>query len=68
MSTLVSQMTKEELIQIIESAVERKLIELLAEGELKSEVHDRLIRQREMVAQGERGRTFQDIVQELDLG
>ena len=69
MDTLVSQMTKEELVQIIESAIERKLLELFDDTtELKAEVKDRLIYQKELVAQGERGHAFDDIVQQLDLG
>ena len=38
METLVAQMTKEELVQIIEAAIERKLLELFDdfdEAELK---------------------------------
>ncbi|HRV92141.1 MAG TPA: hypothetical protein P5526_08260 [Anaerolineae bacterium] len=71
MTTLVAQMTKEELIQIIESVIERKLLELfddLDDTELKQEVRDRLLRQQEKVAQGERGHAFDDIVRQLDLG
>ena len=44
MDTLVSQMTKEELVQIIESVVERKLLELFDNfddtTELKAEVRE----------------------------
>jgi len=71
METLVSQMTKEELIEIIEAAVERKLLELLAdvdEGDLKETVRKRLLHQKEQVAQGERGESFEDVVRQLDLG
>lgn len=69
MDTLVSQMTKEELVQIIELAIERKLLELFDDtAELKTEVKDRLIYQKELVDKGERGHTFDDIVQQLDLG
>lgn len=70
MGTLVSQMTKEELVQIIEAVIERKLLELFDsfdDVELKPEVESRLIHQKEMVAQGERGHAFEDIVQHLDL-
>jgi hypothetical protein len=70
METLVAQMTKEELVQIIESVIERKLLELFDnfdEVELKPEIENRLIHQKEMVAQGERGHAFEDIVQQLDL-
>ena len=67
MDILVSEMTKEEFIQTIESAVERKLLELFGDVELKPEVEERLIRQKEAVAQGERGHAFDDIVQQLNL-
>ena len=69
MDTLVSQMTKEELVQIIEAAIERKLLELFDDNaELKEEVKDRLLYQKELVIQGERGHAFEDVVQQLDLG
>jgi len=67
METLVAQMTKEEFVQTIESVMERKLLELFGDGELSAEVKERLIRQKEMVAQGERGHAFDDVVQQLDL-
>ncbi len=70
METLVAQMTKEELVQIIESVIERKLLELFDkfdDVELKPEVESRLLHQKEMVAQGERGHAFEGIVQQLDL-
>ncbi len=71
MTTLVAQMTKEELIQVIETVIERKLLELFDDSddglELKQDVRDRLLHQQEMVAQGERGHPFDDIVQQLDL-
>lgn len=71
MSTLVAQMTKEELIQFIESVIERKLLEIFEDpddAELKQEVRERLLRQQEKVTQGERGHAFDDIIQQLDLG
>ena len=65
-------MTKEELVQIIESVIERKLLELFDNfddtTELKAEVRDRLIYQKDLVAQGERGHDFNNIVQQLNLG
>ncbi len=67
MSTLVSQMTKEELIELIESVFDRKLMELLDDGEIKPKVIERLKQQGELVAQGERGQAFDDIIQQLDL-
>jgi hypothetical protein len=67
METLVAQMTKEELIQTIGSVMERKLLELFGDGELSAEAEERLARQQEMVAQGERGHAFDDVVQQLGL-
>jgi len=71
METLVAQMTKEELIEVIEAIIERKLLELFDNVdslELKPEVESRLLRQKALVTQGERGHIFEDIVQQLDLG
>jgi len=71
----ISQMTQEEfkemLETVVEKTVERKLLEILGdpdEGlEIRSEVQDRLLRQRQEVASGQQGRLFQDVVQELGL-
>ena len=67
----VAQMTKEELWEIIEMSIEQKLIEILGdpdEGlEIRESVRDRLLRQREAVAAGERGQPLDDIVQQLGL-
>jgi hypothetical protein len=64
MTTLVAEMTKEELVQVIETVIEQKLMDLFddldAGLELKPSVRERLLRQREMVAQGERGQPFGD--------
>ena len=71
METLVAQMTKEELVQIIETVIERKLLELIDDFddlELKPEVRERLIYQKERVSEGERGQAFEDVIQQLDLG
>jgi hypothetical protein len=62
---------KEMLETVVETTVERKLLEILGdpdEGlEIRSEVQDRLLRQRQEVASGQQGRLFQDVVQELGL-
>jgi hypothetical protein len=64
MTTLVAEMTKEELVQVIETVIEQKLMDLFddldAGLELKPSMRERLLRQREMVAQGERGQPFGD--------
>jgi hypothetical protein len=71
----IAQMTQEEfkemLETVVETTVERKLLEILGdpdEGlEIRGEVQDRLLRQRQEVASGQQGRLFQDVVQELGL-
>ncbi|MEJ2210081.1 MAG: hypothetical protein P8129_13720 [Anaerolineae bacterium] len=59
------------LESVVEETVERKLIEILGdpdEGlEIRSEVRERLLRQRSDVARGERGRPLEDVVRELGL-
>jgi hypothetical protein len=56
---------------MIESIVEQKLIELLGdpdEGSLmRKAVRDRLLRQKQFVAAGERGELFEDVVRRLEL-
>ena len=59
MAATVAKMTKHELKEIIESTVEKKLIELLGDPDqglvLKKTIRDRLRRQQRAVAAGERG-------------
>lgn len=72
MTTTVAQMTKEELWEMIEAAIEQKLLEILGdpdEGlEIRETVRDRLLRQKEAVVAGERGQPLEDVVQQLGLG
>lgn len=72
MTTIVAQMTKEELKEMIETIIERKLIEILGdpdEGlEIRKTIRDRLLHQRKSVATGERGQPFEHVVQQLGLG
>ena len=62
MPTVISKMTKDELKEIIENSVERKLLELLGDPDeglvLRKNIRDRLLRQRKTVAKGVRGREF----------
>ncbi len=71
MSTTVAQMTKNELIEVIETVVEQKLLELLGDPDeglpVRKSVRDRLLRQRQAVAMGERGEPFADVVRRLGL-
>lgn len=71
MHTTVSEMTREELRQMIEMAVEQKLLELLGDPDeglpIRKSVRDRLMRQREAVAAGERGEPLEDVSRRLGL-
>jgi len=71
MATKVAQMTKSELQEMIETTVEQKLLELLGDPDegfhLKKLVRDRLFRQKQAVAAGERGKPFKDVVRRLEL-
>ena len=61
----VAQMTRDEFQEMIETTVERKLLELLGEPDeglsLKKSVRERLVRQQEVVQKGERGRAFEEV-------
>ena len=71
MATKVAQMTKDELREMIETTVEQKLVELLGDPDeglpLRKVIRDRLLRQRESVAAGERGEPFENVVRRLGL-
>ena len=71
MASKVAQMTKNELQEMIETTVEQKLLELLGDPDeglhLKKLLRDRLLRQKQAVAVGERGRPFKDLVRRLGL-
>ncbi|MCC7355673.1 MAG: hypothetical protein IT330_18180 [Anaerolineae bacterium] len=71
MNNTVAQMTKEELREMIEESLEQKLLEILGdpdEGlELRKSVRERLLRQKEAVAKGERGELLEDVVKRLGL-
>jgi len=71
----VAQMSQAEfrkmLEEVVETTVEQKLLELLGdpdEGmEIREAVQERLLRQREEVATGRYGRSFDDVAKELGL-
>ncbi len=71
MTTIVSQMTREELQQMLETTIEAKLLELLGDPDeglpIRKSVRDRLLRQKQAVAAGERGEPFEDVVRRLGL-
>ncbi len=72
----IAQMTQEEfkemLETVVEATVERKLLEILGDPdedlEIRSEVQARLLRQRQEVAAGHRGRRLEDVVRDLGIG
>ena len=68
MATKVAQMTKSELQEMIETTVEQKLLELLGDPDeglrLKKLVRDRLLRQKQAVAAGERGKPLKEVLRQ----
>ncbi len=71
----VAQMTQAEfkrmLETVVEATVEQKLIEMFGDPDqglvMREDVRERLLRQRELVASGERGQSLDDVMQELEL-
>ncbi|MFQ6002566.1 MAG: hypothetical protein ACE5KJ_02345 [Candidatus Zixiibacteriota bacterium] len=67
----VAQMTKDELREMIETIVERKLLELLGDPDeglpIRKTIRDRLLRQKRAVGSGERGEPFEDAIRRLGL-
>ncbi|MDW8214170.1 MAG: hypothetical protein RMJ55_11480 [Roseiflexaceae bacterium] len=67
----VAQMTRDELRELIETTIEQKLLELLGDPDaglpIRKAVHNRLLRQQQAVARGERGEPFEDVVRRLGL-
>lgn len=71
MAELVSQMTKEELRRLIDDALEEKLMELFGDPDMGLEINEslreRLLKQKEAVANGERGLSLDEAAAELGL-
>jgi hypothetical protein len=69
--TTVAQMTKDELREMIETIIEQKLLELVGDPDeglpLRETIRNRLLRQKEEVARGERGEPLSQVVQRLGL-
>ena len=67
----VAQMTKEELREMIETIIEEKLLELLGDPDeglpIRKTLRERLLRQKEAVAEGERGEPFEEVIRRLGL-
>jgi len=64
-------MTKGELKELIEITIEEKLLELLGDPDegllLRKSIRDRLLRQKQAVAAGERGAPLEDVTRRLAL-
>ena len=71
MSTKVSDLTAEELNTLIESAIDRKLSEWLGDPDegldLKVELQERIARQRQDFATGQRGHSMEEVRQRLGI-
>ena len=65
------QINEEELRELIERVVEQKLLEWLGDPEedwpLREEIRERLLRQREAVRQGDRGKPLEEVLHRLGL-
>jgi DNA primase large subunit len=71
MHTVTARITKTELANMIERAVEEKILELLGDPDekltLKRSLRTRLLRQKRAVAKGQRGENFNRLVGKLGL-
>lgn len=71
MSTTVGQMTQAELRQLIENAVERKIVEILGDPDgglpVRKPLRNRLLRQKKAVSAGERGEPLSQVAKRLGL-
>jgi hypothetical protein len=72
MTDTVAQMTREEFREMIEVIIEQKLAEILGDPDegltIRGSVRNRLLKQKEAVAAGERGEALEDVIEELGLG
>ena len=71
MARTVAEMTGEELRELVEAAVEQKIVELLGDPDaglvLRENVRKRLLRQKRVVAKGERGELLETVIRRLKL-
>jgi hypothetical protein len=72
MTKTIAQMTKDEFREMIEVIIEQKLAELLGDPDeglkIRDSVRNRLLKQKDAVAAGERGETLENVIEELGLG
>jgi hypothetical protein len=71
MAGTVGEMTTDELRAMIEAVIEQKLTELLGDPDeglpLREALRERLARQKEAVAAGERGEALDDVARRLGV-
>jgi CO dehydrogenase/acetyl-CoA synthase alpha subunit len=71
MAANVGQMSTDELKEIIGSVVEQKLKEILGDPdealEIKANVRNRILRQKQAVANGERGEEMEEVAKRLGI-
>ncbi|MBU0510182.1 MAG: hypothetical protein KKD28_06465 [Chloroflexi bacterium] len=69
MTTTIAQMTKEEFEEMIDTTIERKLLEILSDPDrgfkIRENIRVRLLHQKEIVVAGERGQSFDDVARQL---
>ncbi len=62
---------KELLETVVEATVERTLLEILGDAdeglEIRGDVKERLLKQRQDLAMGQRGQSLDEVIQQLDL-
>ncbi|HEY3027588.1 MAG TPA: hypothetical protein VGJ55_15665 [Pyrinomonadaceae bacterium] len=72
MSSTVAEMTPDELREIIETSIERKLIELFGDPdtglEIKDSLREQLLRQEKDFEKGARGKPLDDVIERFGLG
>lgn len=71
MSKTVAEMTAEEFRELVGSAIEQKIVEILGDPDaglvLRQNVRKRLLRQKRAVAKGERGDSLETVTRRLGL-
>jgi hypothetical protein len=71
MTISVNQISKDELREMIETSIEKKLLEMLGDPDeglpIRKSMRDRLMRQKKAVAKGERGESLESVTRRLGL-
>lgn len=68
----IAEMTKDELIAVIEQSVERKLLEILGDPddglEIRQSVQEEVLRQKTAIAAGEKVYSLEEVLNHLQMG